>query len=65
MNRCKVRVTLRVSYPDGYPDTLPTLSLDSDEGTLTDYEVSKLLSELNSVVRSSSHCPPARGSRLS
>ncbi|KAF9053652.1 RWD domain-containing protein [Hymenopellis radicata] len=44
-----LRVTLRVSYPDGYPDTLPTLSLDSEEGTLADHEVSKLLSELNTV----------------
>jgi hypothetical protein len=45
-----VKLTLDVRYPDGYPDTLPELSLEPLEGELEDNELQHLLQELNRVV---------------
>lgn len=45
-----VKVTLTVRYSDKYPDVLPSLSLDSLEGSLEDHEIETLLNELSEVV---------------
>jgi hypothetical protein len=49
-----VKLTLRVHYTDGYPETLPELSLDAVDGDVDDDEVTELLSELWAVVSLSS-----------
>jgi len=49
-----VKLTLRVHYADGYPETLPELSLDAVDGDVDDDEVTELLSELWAVVSWSS-----------
>jgi hypothetical protein len=40
-----------VHYTDGYPDTLPDLSLEAIEGELEDDELESLLHELRTIVR--------------
>jgi RWD domain len=49
LTRHTVRLLLRVTYPDSYPDVLPELSLDVLEGTLNDQESDELISELNTI----------------
>ncbi|TFL07568.1 ubiquitin-conjugating enzyme/RWD-like protein [Pterulicium gracile] len=44
-----LKVTLTVRYSDKYPDVLPSLSLDSLEGSLEDHEIETLLNELSEV----------------
>ena len=45
-----VSLTFRVEYTDGYPDVLPKLSLEVEQGELEDEEISQLLEELQRVV---------------
>ena len=45
-----MKLTLDVRYPDGYPDTLPELSLEPLEGDLEEHELQRVLEELNRVV---------------
>ena len=45
-----VSLTFRVEYTDGYPDVLPKLSLEVEQGELEDEEISQLLEELRRVV---------------
>ena len=45
-----MKLILDVRYPEGYPDTLPELSIEPLEGELEDEDVQHLLQELNKVV---------------
>ncbi|EDR14286.1 RWD domain-containing protein [Laccaria bicolor S238N-H82] len=44
-----VKVTLCVSYPDGYPDVLPNLSLQVEETNFNENEVQGLINDLRAV----------------
>ncbi|KIY64923.1 RWD-domain-containing protein [Cylindrobasidium torrendii FP15055 ss-10] len=44
-----VKVYLRVSYPDGYPDVVPNMSLEAVDGELEDGESERLLDALKST----------------
>ena len=46
-----MKLALDVRYPDGYPDTLPELSIEPTEGDIEEDEVEHLLGELKKVVR--------------
>ena len=68
-----MKLTLDVRYPDGYPDTLPELSLEPLEGDLEAHELQHLLEELNRVVSQNHGVPdgddhpkpmPPRGKRI-
>lgn len=43
-------MVLDVRYPEGYPDTLPELTITPLEGELEEEELQHLLSELHKVV---------------
>ncbi|EJF65766.1 RWD-domain-containing protein [Dichomitus squalens] len=45
----ELSLTFSVEYPDEYPDTLPKLSLEVQQGELDDAEISQLLDELQKV----------------
>ncbi|KIK08651.1 hypothetical protein K443DRAFT_84463 [Laccaria amethystina LaAM-08-1] len=44
-----VKVTLCVSYPDGYPDVLPNLSLQAEETNFNENDVQGLINDLRAV----------------
>lgn len=44
-----MRLLLRVTYPDSYPDVLPELSLNVLDGTLEDQESDTLMAELTMI----------------
>lgn len=46
----QVKVTLCVSYPDGYPDVLPNLSLQAEETDFNENDVQGLINDLRAVV---------------
>lgn len=46
-----VKLVLEVHYTDGYPDTLPELSLEPLEGSIEEEELETLMSDLRRVVR--------------
>lgn len=46
----KVKLSLSVQYPDGYPDVIPELTLESLEGELEESEASSLLDGMRAVV---------------
>jgi hypothetical protein len=46
----QVKVTLCVSYPDGYPDVLPNLSLQAEETNFNENDVQGLINDLRAVV---------------
>lgn len=45
-----VKLVLEVQYTDGYPDTLPDLSVEAVTGSLEKAEIESLLQELREVV---------------
>lgn len=46
-----MQLKLSVHYPDGYPDELPELSLESIQGDLEKNEQENLLLEMKTIVR--------------
>lgn len=51
MSQCAaVKLVLEVQYTDGYPDTLPDLSVEAVAGSLEEVEIESLLQELREVV---------------
>lgn len=45
-----VKLVLDVRYPDDYPDVIPELSLEPEEGDFSASELENLLNGLRSVV---------------
>ena len=46
-----VNLLFRITYPEGYPDLLPEINLDIEEGDLEEDELSALITELKVKVR--------------
>lgn len=45
-----VKLSLSVQYPDGYPDVIPELTLETLEGEIDEVETSSLLDDMRAVV---------------
>ena len=46
-----MKLSLTVEYTDGYPDTLPLLSLEPIDGELDEAETAALIESMRAVVR--------------
>lgn len=48
---CAVTLSLQIDYPEGYPDEMPTFTLETENGTLEESEHAELLQSIHDLVR--------------